>query len=202
MPQEIEFKLYKPNKRFRITPNLIIIFLILLLSSTIFLNEDFFGNAWKQKISATLFYSMFILGAYFQITKNFKRPPLNGDLSKKLIFTPSEIIIENQKFNLYEINEIVFYHGDYFNNLEPKRDFNPKRSNGTSNYCQLKLMNGQEIKAYFQLMYDGEFLKMKGLLTHYYTENRIPYLKLMAYLGLDNYEKIQAFKKTLPPQKN
>lgn len=147
--------------------------------------------------------TLIILTIYFKITGFFTREPLNGDLSKTIIFTPSQIIVAEHSYSLDEIKKIEFYVDDYFDKIKhrSRSDLTPSRTNGTSNVCQLHLTNGEIIEISFQLMYDGEFLKMRELLVEYYSNNKIHFLKLIEYLGIDKYEEIQEFKKTLPPSK-
>ena len=137
---------------------------------------------------------------YFKITQSTTRESLNGDLSKRIIFTNTEINIDDKKISLVEIKKIEFFVSDYFDRWEYKFNgsLNPERTNGTSNICILYLINGEIINTKFQLMYKEEFLKMRDILIVYYSENKIHFLKLIEYLGIDKYEEIQEFKKTLP----
>ncbi len=202
MINEIKFKIFTKNKRLRITANHIVYSLLVCSISILYLSKNYFENGLLESIGKDSGIVGFILMIYFVITKNFTREALNGDLKKSIIFRPSELVIDDKIYNLNDISKIEFYIGDYFNKRNYPRsgvDLNPARTNGTNNICELTVQNGQKIKVNFQLMYKDEFLKMKELLVKYYLENKIHFLRLVNYLGIDNYKDIQEFKKTLPP---
>tara|TARA_R110002050_G_scaffold192212_1_gene327170 strand:- start:27 stop:473 length:447 start_codon:yes stop_codon:yes gene_type:complete len=136
---------------------------------------------------------------YFKIIQTSKLKPLNGNLHKKLRFRTHEVLINDIIIELQEIKKFEFVLGDYFDRLQSQAlgDFNPGRTNGTSNVCELTLFNGQKTKVNFHLFYEKEFLKMRELLLHYYSLNKIHFLKLIEYLGIEKYEEIQEFKKEL-----
>ncbi|RZJ74970.1 MAG: hypothetical protein EOO47_20350 [Flavobacterium sp.] len=129
---------------------------------------------------------------------------LNGTLDDTLRLTETEIFIGRENYLLAEISKIEFEAGDYYNRWEyqSKGNLNPARTNGTDNTCKITLKSGERIVVNFQLLFEHEFIKMKELLIHYHSENKIHFLKLIEYLEIDRYEEIQAFKKTLQSQLN
>jgi len=201
MTNEIEFKIFTKNKGLQITVNRVVYPMLFGCISIAYLADKYFDESILESIGQFGGVLVCILMIYFKIAQSFTRESLNGDLSKNLIFKTSEIIIDDQKLNLNEIKKIEFYIGDYFNNWEykVKGDLNPARTNGTSNLCELTVQNGKKVRVNFQLKYKDEFQKMKELLIVYYLENKIHFLKLIEYLGIDKYEDIQEFKKTLTP---
>jgi hypothetical protein len=201
MTDQIEFKLFTKKHGFQLTINIVVYTLFIGSIGIAYLADKLFDESTLETIGQTGGIFCCILIIYFKIAQSFTRESLQGDLKKSIILKPSEIIIDDQIFSLEEIKKIEFYVGDYFNRLEYKAqgDLNPGRTNGTSNICELHLTNGKMIDTRFQLMYKDEFLKTRRLLLEYYSKNKIHFLKLIEYLGIENYEEIQEFKKTLPP---
>ena len=203
MTNKIEYKIFTKKKGFQLTVNIVVYTILLGSIAIAYLADKYFGESTLESIGQAGGVLGCVLMIYFKIAQSFTRESLNGDLNKRVIFKSSEIIIADQIFSLEEIKKIEFYVGDYFDKWEykVKGDLNPGRTNGTSNICELHLANGKMIVTRFQLMYKTEFLKMRELLVEYYSENKIHFLKLIEYLGIEKYEEIQEFKKTLPPTK-
>ncbi|AEV32246.1 hypothetical protein Oweho_1241 [Owenweeksia hongkongensis DSM 17368] len=203
MNNQVDFKIFTRKKGLIFTVNRVVYPLLLGSLGIAYLADKYLNQNVLESIGTTGGIIGCILMIYFNIAKLSTRKPLNGDLSKRLIFCPSEIIIDSQKIDLKEIKKIEFSVTDYFDRFEYsiRGDLNPCRSNGTSNLCELKLVNGENIRVNFQLMYEGEFLKMRELLLEYYFENKIHFLRLIEYLEIQEYQEIQEFKKTLTPSK-
>ena len=201
MTKEIEFKIFTKNKGFNITANIIVYSLLFSGIGIAYLAKRYLDNSTIESLGQGVGILACLLMIYFKITQASKRKSLNGNLNKKLRFRSREISIDDINIELNEIKKIEFYIGDYFDKWETQApgDFSPARTNGTSNICELTLINGHKAEANFQLMYENEFLKMRELLLQYYSENKIHFLKLIEYLGIEKYEEIQEFKKTLPP---
>lgn len=198
--KEIEFKIFTKNKGFRITVNIVVYSLLLASIGIAYLGDTYFDEIVIKDIGLAGGILACILVVYFKITQSFKRKPLNGSLNRSLKFRANEILIDNKKYELNEIRKIEFSVEDYFDKWESHApgDLSPAKTNGTSNICEIILANGQKSSVNFQLNYRNEFLKMRELLIKYYAENKIHFLKLIEYLRIEEYEEIQAFKKTLP----
>jgi|SRR5690606_5032234 len=201
MSNQVEFKIFTRKKGFTFTVNVFVYSLLLGSLGIAYLANKYLNGSVLESFGKAGGIIGCILMIYFSITKLSARKPLNGDLSKRLIFRPSEIILDGNKIELSEIKKVEFSVEDYFDRFEYsiRGDLNPCRTNGTSNLCELILSNGEKIQVRFQLMYKGEFLKMRELLLKYYSENKIHFLRLIEYLGIEKYQEIQEFKKTLPP---
>ncbi len=201
MTKEIEFKIFTKNKGFKLSVNIVVYSLLFIGIGIAYLAREYLGNSTIENLGQGVGILACMLMIYFKITQASKRKSLNGNLNKKLRFRTREILIDDIKIELNEIKKIEFYINDYFDKWESQApgDFAPGRTNGTSNICELTLINGHKTKVNFQLMYENEFLKMRELLLQYYSENKIHFLKLIEYLGIEKYEEIQEFKKTLPP---
>lgn len=200
MTKEIKFKIFTKNEGFKISENIVVYSLIFSGIGIAYIAGKHLDNSAIESIGQGIGILGCILMIYFKITQVSKRKSLNGNLNRTLRFRNNEILIDDIKIELNEIKKIEFFLNDYFDKWESQApgDLNPGRTNGTSNICELTLINGKIIKINFQLMYENEFLKMKELLLRYYSENKIHFLKLIEYLGIEKYDEIQEFKKTLP----
>jgi hypothetical protein len=201
---EVEFKIFKESKDFHLSVNKVVYSLLFLSLSVAYSGGKFLGNILVRDIGVAGCFLASILIFLFKIIQQFRRKALNGTLDDTLRLTESEILIDQQNYLLDEISKIEFNVGDYYNRWEyqSKGNLNPARTHGTDNTCKITLKSGEKIVVNFQLLFEYEFHRMKELLIHYHAENKIHFLKLIEYLEIDNYEDIQAFKKTLQSKSN
>jgi len=200
---EIEFKIFTYKKSKRITPNLIVYSVLLSSLGTAYFSHEILEIKSLENIGLGGLLIASCLMLYFMISGNFKREPLDGTLEKRILFSENAIKVDDWRYELAMIEKVDFTIDDYDGKWRYRAggNFNQVCSNGTNNRCQLTLKSGQKIEVQFQLMYNGEFLKLKNLLIRYHDEGKLHFLKLIEYLGIDKYEEIQEFKKTLisPP---
>lgn len=201
---EVEFKIFKESKAFRLSVNKVVYSLLFFSICIAYLGDKFLENNFVRVIGVSGGISASIFIIIFKIIQPFSRKALNGTLTDILRFTESEILIDQQKYLLDEISKIEFNVGDYYNRWEyqSKGNLNAARTHGTDNTCQITLKSGERILVNFQLLFEHEFQRMKELLIYYHSENKIHFLKLIEYLEIDKYEDIQAFKKTLQSKSN
>lgn len=191
--EEIEFRIFTPEEANGITPNHIVF--SLLIPSLIFVLIPYSQSLLDIGFAGLIISSALMI--YFTITKHTKIQALKGNLDKKLVFKYDRICINEECYNLSNIRKIDFTIQDYFNQWQYSRDFNPARSNGNNNKLLLTLKNGETIELKFQLMYKDQVKKLKEHLIQYHKVGILHFLKLIDLLGIDNYEEIQKFKKTL-----
>jgi len=141
----------------------------------------------------------FILAIYFKIARFLTRKSLHGEIGGFLAFGEKGVTVNGKLYSIDEIRRIEFFVHDYFDKLDfPSRgDFNPGRSNGVGNFCEVTLVDGSSLRIYFQLHDKEEFLNMRDILIHYHFNKKISFLRLIEYLGIDKYEEIQDFKRIL-----
>src|SRR5690606_21451431 len=116
-----------------------------------YLAREYLDNSTIENLGQGVGILACMLMIYFKITQASKRKSLNGNLNKKLRFRTREILIDDIKIELNEIKKIEFYINDYFDKWESQApgDFAPGRTNGTSNICELTLINGHKTKVNF-----------------------------------------------------
>ena len=154
-----------------------------------------------KEIENILFY-VFILSftAYIgRIIFSFSETEsINGNKSGKLKFFKDKIIIKDREFLLKSIKKIDFHVFEYegeFNTIQMD-SVEPKYKNGSNNFMELNLNNGENLKIYFIQTYQDEFLKISDELIEYHKNGLFSFLKLIQFLKIEDYDKIQEFKKT------
>ena len=113
MTNQIEFKIFTERKGFRLTNNILVYSLLCSSLGVTWLADKYLQESALEDIGQAVGVLTCILMIYFKIAQSFTRESLNGDLSKTIIFKPSEIVIAENKFSLDEIKKIEFYVGDY-----------------------------------------------------------------------------------------
>lgn len=169
--------------------------LLWYFSTTFYKGTTFEGICLKLNIICilvVLVYSLKVL---------WTRKPLIGKFNGTLKFTENSIDINDNKFIIEDISKIDFEIGDYYDKIGPtiEGDLRPAVSNGVDNFINIQLKDGQKIKVHFQIIQKDDFLKMRDLLIHYFCHNKLTFLRLTQLLRISDYDKIQEFKKALPP---
>jgi len=205
MENQVEFKVFTKGKlKFYQNPNLVVYPLLGMSLGILYIAEKF-DIQLLEKTGIIFSIITGIVAVVYLIIDFYSIEPLGGDLNKRIIFKPDEIIIDGNKYPLNEIKKISFKANDYYDGiLWPTNDIylRSTNSNGTHNYCTLYLTNGQKIETRFQLMHPKAFAnKMREILIEYYAQGKLHFLNLIDLLGIQKYEDIQEFKKTLPPLK-
>ncbi len=199
--KEVRFPVFERQRKLVLSANLVVYTLILGALLLLHLAKNYEAGERVEKAGRYIFFAGSALGVFFMIKQWSVRKTLMGRFNGTIVFSEGSIVVHEKEYPLHQIEKMEFSVRDYEDKVEysSRGDFNPRRSNGTGNYCKLKLTSGETVKVYFQLLYEGEFSKMRNVLTAYYLDKKISLLKLTEYLGIEEYEDIQRFKKTLPP---
>ncbi len=194
---EVNFKIFIPQKKERITPNKIVLILSIPSLFMLICNEDYSQLSFLCGLGQVSLFLALGLGLYFTVTKHTRVKPLDGTLEKRLTFNLESILIAGEKYFISSIKKVDFSIQDYYDKWDYTRDFNPARSNGVDNKLILTLKNGEIIETKFQLMYQGEMKKLEEQLIEYHRSGILHFLKLIDLLGINDYDEIQEFKKRL-----
>ncbi len=169
----------------------ILIFLIHYLKHSF----EFYFNGWDAVI--LIFWLIYIIGLLISTFFRYQREI--GKYNGKLIFQENQIQLNDEVYKISEIAKLDFVHaydirGMFVNHLI---EFAPHLSNGLDNELFLILKNGEKIKCNF-LQTESERLKhYKEMLTHYHRKGIIDWLQLLNLLEIQDYDKIQKFKKEI-----
>jgi len=197
--KEIQFKIFRSKEGLQLSPNLVVYPFLGIFLFLIFINDQFIGNATIESIGVSACIITIFPILYFKVVQWSTRQSLNGHLNEEVKFRENEIQVDKLTYQLSDIKKLDFSILDYYDKLEypVAGDLNPARSNGVNNLCEFTFLDGQKMEVHFQIMYEGQFLKMRELLIHYYAHNKVHFLNLIEYLGINKYEEIQEFKKKL-----
>jgi hypothetical protein len=200
-----QFKIFKPSNRIVLSTN------TLVYSSLVF-----FCFAWYllDRYSARQLFVSFVGVAIMlnvvvlillKLTHKTTKRKLHGILDGLFEMQLGKIIIEDREILLDDISKIEFKVNDYDNKLIIQHfdrhvniNVNPRISNGTSNYCELRLKSKEVVKVMFLQCNENDFIKNQPILIEYYIQGKLHFLHLIEVLHLRKYEEIQEFKTTLP----
>jgi hypothetical protein len=146
----ISFEIFKPEKeKFHVTPNLIVFGLWLItigifgIFDGVFSADSSFMSYW--------FGAVFAITLYYSATSFLKYEPLRGTLNGEIIFGNDRIMINQNTFELKNINGLDFGFIDYYGKSGFIRSFNPGLSQGVSNYVSFKYNTGKAYFIYFRI---------------------------------------------------
>lgn len=196
-----QFEIFEKDDKFRLSANMIVYSIFGLSLPTIFFADKFLGESLIEQIGLYGLFIGFGLSVILKWVQLTNRKTLQGKLSGQITFDKDSISISNQNVPITDIEKIELDVGDYLDRKEYNGlgEFNPTLSTGTENLCHLKLKDGTKKEVYFQIKEKGDFKKLRQELIEYYKSDKISWLKLIELLGIDKYEEIQKFKKTLMP---
>jgi hypothetical protein len=152
-------------------------------------------NGWITILAIIWF--IYIVGIL--ISNFFRYESENGEYSGKLTFWEDRIQIGNKEYNLEQIKKIEFINaydikGMFVNSM---LEFSPHLSNGLDNQFLLILKNGERIECNF-LQTDSEKIEFfNDIFIHYHKKGIVGWLQLLDILNIEDYDKIQEFKKEI-----
>jgi hypothetical protein len=137
----------------------------------------------------------------YKFFKNFNEiEKLNGKVTGSVALFTEKILLNNQNIFLKDISLISLVVFDFSHRREVYLISTPypSLSNGFGNILTIKLINGEIIETNFEQKYQEEFLrKNKEMLIDYYKMGKISLLNLLDVFGIDDYDDIQDFKKSV-----
>ncbi|WP_162628245.1 hypothetical protein [Arcticibacterium luteifluviistationis] len=150
-----------------------------------------------DKVLIFILLALLALIVYFKISRQFEIEKIHGQLKGYIDFFEDRVIIDGVTYHLDQLSKIEINYGDYYSSNLFSSGLEPALSNGTQNRVTLFLNNGEELEVLFQVK-EKDFLS--GMRTHlisYHKKDKISWVRLMYDLRLNDYDEIQAFKKSL-----
>lgn len=199
------FKIYTPVKKFYFTPNVIIFSLagfgFLPMAFELFILKHESSEVSKFSVGCfgvcilAVFGSVIVRALYAS-----KQKPLGGRLEGDIAFNNDSIMINADEYLLENFEKISFTHfNDYVGKKQSNQNYyNDGVSNGVENTVILILKNGKSITCHFQQEYRFQLRELRPKLVHYHNEGKLHFLNLIDILGIEDYNAIQIFKKSLP----
>ena len=146
----VSYEIFIPEeKRFRVTPNLIVFSVWFLAIGILWTFED---APITKEIRGYVALGVFLISLYYLVTSFFTYEPLRGILKGEIVFGNNVITIDNEIYELKDIKNIDFGFVNYYGELKTIRgNFNPGLSQGVRNFITFTYRNDQLVKVYFKL---------------------------------------------------
>lgn len=149
-----------------------------------------------------LYISLFILfiAFIFIIIEAYNFEPLNGEFKGFLESHETNLVINNQKYQMEQIKKIVFHNHDYKGKkiILYDRFFNGGYSQGVNNTILLELRNQNNVFKVHFLQSEFYLLQLaKKYLIQYHLIGKLHFLNLIDSLNITDYDEIQNFKKEI-----
>ena len=182
----ISFTIFTPDgKKFHWTPNLIVFgsWFITIGAFWIFDNPPSTDNEFRTLIACCVGF----LSLYFLIASFFTYKPLNGTLNGKIIFGDTAIIVNDETFELKDINDLDFYFFDYYGKTTGSgRDFDPKMYQGVNNYVTFTDKLGQIHTIYLKMETEHSYLSLDTFINAAIKANKMQFQRGIDLLGIEN----------------
>ena len=148
MIEPVTFDIFEPQKRFRITREIVLLATILIMIIFFFIAPEIA----KGTIGSLIVVGEFLFIIYIAISSPFLRKPLLGYFDGEIEFTQDAIVFKGSPYYLSEITAINFHFGDYYNQhlLTPPRSLNRRRSQVVDNYVEFTIMNEESYVVYLR----------------------------------------------------
>ena len=195
--QENSFTLFTPRKGFKISVEIVVYPLIIMSFLLFYFFDQIYPSYFWKSIAQKGLYLSFGLMIFFSFFRMFDYKSLHGSLKGALKFSADQIFAGTVIYKMEQIKKIELHFDDYHGLIHGsgKYGLNPMKSLGTGNSCVLTMLDGEVVRIFFQIYAKGEFNKMRDLMIEYQKQNKIHFLKLIEYLGMNDYDEIQLLKK-------
>lgn len=191
-------RIFEKKKGFYISPeNIVAIFLTILIFLMYYLKSKYEFNFKGWETGILIFGTIYIFG--LMISTFFRYEREIGEYSGKLTFWEDKIQIGDKTYYLEQIEKIEFINaydikGMFVNSM---LEFSPHLSNGIDNEFSLILKNGEQIKCNFLQTESEKIEFFNEIFIHYHKNGIISWLQLLEILNIQDYNKIQEFKKEI-----
>jgi hypothetical protein len=138
------------------------------------------------------------LGGY----KMYRIKPIEGELNGKIQFETNSLIINQNKIDISEIQLFNIFIGDYYGktslyNNTYRYNLNPLASNGTNNWIEYHLINGETNKLFFQQEYEAQKESIRPFLITLIKINILSITQVLTILEIEDEYFIQSFMREL-----
>lgn len=198
---KVKFKIYQNKKGFYLTNTLIvnsvfvICFLIFLIKYQVLSIKE---NNTFDKLVGYAAVGIIFYGILMKIIGIFRYKPLKGKFEGSLVLEMDKISINNQVYNLEDMQNIKVLNYDYYGKFKLERyDFEASLSQGVDNDFEIILNSGKIIKCNFFQFNRNDMLAAKKNLFYYYLNNKILFFDLVRILDKSETYQIEILKKEL-----
>jgi len=192
------FQIFTPQKKFRLTTNQI------FYPSFIFLLFLFFEIKTQPYhfFLLIILFVQFLISIYLSGYRMYRIKPFEGELNGKILFETNSLIINQNKIDISEIHSLNIFIGDYYGktnlyNSTYRHNLNPLASNGTNNWIEYHLINGETNKLFFQQEYEAQKESIRPFLIALIKRNILSITQVLTILEIEDEYFIQLFLREL-----
>ena len=185
---KISFSIFEPDgKKFHLTPNWILLFLLGFSLAFFWLFDNVFPV--HSSFRDTWWIILCLASICFLVASFFMHKPLNGILSGKIEFDTDRIIINKKVYELKDISDLDFQFSDYYDKPPIQgRDFNPKISQGVGNSVTFKDNTGQTLLISFQMPGKHSYIALAPFISLAVKMDKISRYRAIDLLGAQNVD--------------
>ncbi|SDT62547.1 hypothetical protein SAMN05216490_4413 [Mucilaginibacter mallensis] len=182
----ISFTIFIPDgKKFHWTPNWIMLILWTITIGSFWIFDSFSSS--NDEFRTIVAYCVGGLSIYFIIASFFTYKALNGTLDGEIIFENSAIIVNDETFELKDINALDFSFFDYYGKTTGSgRDFNPKMYQGVNNYVTFTDKFNQTHTIYFKMETEHSYLSLDTFINAAIKAKKLQFKRGIDLLGIEN----------------
>ncbi len=200
-----KFKIFVPNKNFRLTINHILYTPFLVFLSILLINDNSWKNQNIQDIFTFLTCLILIPIMYYFFACHFMTQKTYGILSDFIEFHIEKVEYEQNEIKLSEIEKIEFFIGASLGQYcygSHRTDLRTRKSNGNNSAVWIHKKDKTIIFKIFHLSKKEDFYKkMREYLIVYHIEGKMSFLRLLEHLSIHDYNEIQKFKQEINSKK-
>lgn len=152
-----------------------------------------------DKLLKVVCWSVFLFGVLVRVFAFFFIKKPKRTIGGEIIFDNDIITVNGVGYDISSVEKIEFT--DLGNFLRKNEGFiGDKQSwpNGKDIRVILDIATGEDITIQFQLNHRHQMQDIRPQLVHYHNEGKLHFLNLINILGIEDYNAIQIFKKSLP----
>lgn len=195
-----KFAIFEKTSKFYWSTNRIIYSILFVGLAIMYLKKEVFH--FENNIIDKIFQFILIITLIISLITMFmgltQVKPLRGKLNGYLVFNENFIEIKEEIFMLENIKKIQISNEDYIGKREsPRGNFGPCLSNGTNNFIVIFLNSGLTKRFQYELCHSNDFQKIRSILIHYYSKEKIDFWELANILGEKSSSEIRDFKKEI-----
>jgi hypothetical protein len=195
------YVIFKPQKKLYL--KLDDYFLLALLGSILLLFiEASIGKCrnFCAVLTIALQIMIFLVAIYLRLTVKRRFELLKGKLEGDLCVGKEYIRINDITYTIESLSKISLMIGGYYGQrLFAQRGIHGDLSQGVNNRVVLHFNDRKDITCYFRIENDKDLKILQDSCIHYYVAGKLHLLHLIDAMGISDYDKIQEFKRTLPP---
>lgn len=144
---------------------------------------------------------IFLWSIYLRVTRKRRFELLKGKFEGDLCIGKEYISINDITYPIESLSKISLMISGYYGQrlLTPRRGIHGDLSQGVNNRVVLHFNDRKDITCYFRIENDKDLKILQESCIHYYVAGKLHLLHLIDAMGIIDYDKIQEFKRTLPP---